>query len=469
MKKLIFTLVLLIYLSVGNIEAQFKDAPNGITAKRVLMDFYTSPNKKLATFDDLKDYGGAELGWNHHLSDILNLAIPLRVGTAKLPLAGGGFTNEEINAGIDATLQLKYFKPRKLFAPYLLAGVGMYSENWTKPRVDIPMGIGLNIRLASLFYLNIQTEYRKSLKDNRDNLAHSLGFLFLIGNEIPDRDKDGIADDVDDCPDVFGLAEFKGCPDADLDGVPEPKDACPGVPGLVALNGCPDKDGDGIQDDKDKCPDVAGLAEFDGCPDADGDGVPEPGDDCPGVKGTKALNGCPDRDGDGIADKDDKCPDQAGTKAMKGCPDRDNDGIIDSEDKCPDQPGPLSNKGCPEMKIEEKAKLANAAKSIQFELGSAKIKKESLQILDEVANLMKTYSAYSCDIEGHTDSQSSEEFNQKLSDARAKACMDFLISKGIPASRLTSKGYGETKPIADNKTAAGRKLNRRVEFLMTVK
>ena len=235
------------------------------------------------------------------------------------------------------------------------------------------------------------------------------------------------------------------------------------------MNGCPDKDSDGIQDDKDQCPDVAGLAEFNGCPDTDGDGVPEPGDDCPGVKGTKALNGCPDRDGDGITDKDDKCPDQAGTKALKGCPDRDNDGIIDSEDKCPDQAGPLSNKGCPEMKKEEKARLENAARSIQFELGSAKIKKESLPILEDVASIMKTYSAYSCDIEGHTDSQSSEEFNQKLSDARAKACMDFLITKGIAASRLTSKGFGETKPVADNKTAEGRRLNRRVEFLMTVK
>jgi len=466
MKKTGFTLFLFVYLSLGQLQAQFKDAPNGITVKRVLMDFYTVPNEKLATYEDLKGLGGGEIGFNHHLSKILNLAIPMRIGEAKVPLPGGGFSHAIFNAGIDATLQLKYFQPRKFLAPYLLAGIGVYSENWYNPRLDIPLGAGINFRLAPLLYLNLQTEYRLSLKDDRDNLAHSLGLLFLLGNEIPDKDKDGIADNVDECPEVFGLAEFKGCPDADADGVPEPKDACPGLPGLVSLNGCPDKDSDGIQDDKDQCPDVAGLAEFNGCPDSDGDGVPEPGDDCPDVKGIKALNGCPDKDGDGITDKDDKCPDQAGTKALKGCPDRDNDGIIDSEDKCPDQAGPLSNKGCPEMKKEEKTRLENAARSIQFELG---IKKESLPILEDVANIMKTYPAYSCDIEGHTDSQSSEEFNLKLSEGRAKACMDYLISKGVPAIRLTSKGYGETKPVADNKTAEGRRLNRRVEFLMTVK
>ncbi|HMG14749.1 MAG TPA: thrombospondin type 3 repeat-containing protein, partial [Saprospiraceae bacterium] len=360
MKKTGFTLFLFVYLSLGQLQAQFKDAPNGITVKRVLMDFYTVPNEKLATYEDLKGLGGGEIGFNHHLSKILNLAIPMRIGEAKVPLPGGGFSHAIFNAGIDATLQLKYFQPRKFLAPYLLAGIGVYSENWYNPRLDIPLGAGINFRLAPLLYLNLQTEYRLSLKDDRDNLAHSLGLLFLLGNEIPDKDKDGIADNVDECPEVFGLAEFKGCPDADADGVPEPKDACPGLPGLVSLNGCPDKDSDGIQDDKDQCPDVAGLAEFNGCPDSDGDGVPEPGDDCPDVKGIKALNGCPDKDGDGITDKDDKCPDQAGTKALKGCPDRDNDGFIDSEDKCPDQAGPLSNKGCPEMKKEEKTRLENA-------------------------------------------------------------------------------------------------------------
>ena len=437
-------MILVALLNATSSYAQFKTAPDGITAKRVLMDFYSPVNdfKPLTSYDDLKGIGGAEIGYTRHLASWLNLALPLRIGVANMPKSDGGYTNRVLNTGLDAVLQFKYFKPKKFIAPYLMAGVGGVMENWKDTRVDIPLGAGLNFRIAPLVYINLQTEYRLSMTDNRDNLQHSLGFLFLIGDEINDKDKDGVADEVDSCPDVFGLAQFNGCPDADGDGVPEPGDECPGVPGVIALNGCPDKDGDGIADAKDKCPDDAGLAQFGGCPDADGDGVPEPGDECPGVKGTVALKGCPDKDGDGV---------------------------IDSEDKCPDQAGPASNQGCPEMKKEEKAVLENAARSIQFEFGSAVIKKDSYSILDQVVGLMNTYSTYSCDISGHTDDIGDAKVNQSLSERRAKACLDYLISKGIDSKRMTSAGFGETKPVGDNKTSAGKKLNRRTEFLMTVK
>jgi len=464
-------MILVALLNATSSYAQFKTAPDGITAKRVLMDFYSPVNdfKPLTSYDDLKGIGGAEIGYTRHLASWLNLALPLRIGVANMPKSDGGYTNRVLNTGLDAVLQFKYFKPKKFIAPYLMAGVGGVMENWKDTRVDIPLGAGLNFRIAPLVYINLQTEYRLSMTDNRDNLQHSLGFLFLIGDEINDKDKDGVADEVDSCPDVFGLAQFNGCPDADGDGVPEPGDECPGVPGVIALNGCPDKDGDGIADAKDKCPDDAGLAQFGGCPDADGDGVPEPGDECPGVKGTVALKGCPDKDGDGITDSKDKCPDKAGPAATKGCPDKDGDGVIDSEDKCPDQAGPASNQGCPEMKKEEKAVLENAARSIQFEFGSAVIKKDSYSILDQVVGLMNTYSTYSCDISGHTDDIGDAKVNQSLSERRAKACLDYLISKGIDSKRMTSAGFGETKPVGDNKTSAGKKLNRRTEFLMTVK
>ena len=404
--------VAMLFATASN--GQFKTAPDGITAKRVLMDFRSAVNEydPLTSFDDLKKLGGAEIGYTRHLNDFLNLAVPLRIGVADMPLAGGGYKSRVLNTGLDAVLQFKYFKPKKFLAPYLMAGVGGVMENWKDTRVDIPLGAGLNFRIAPLVYINLQTEYRLSLTDNRDNLQHSLGFLFLIGDEINDKDKDGVADEVDSCPETFGLAQFNGCPDADNDGVPEPGDACPGVPGVVALNGCPDKDGDGIADDKDKCPDDAGLAKFEGCPDADGDGVAEPGDECPGVKGTVALKGCPDKDGDGITDSKDKCPDQAGPASLMGCPDRDKDGITDKEDKCPDQAGPASNQGCPEMKKEEKAILENAARSIQFEFGSAIIKKESYTILDQVVSLMNTYPSYTCDISGHTDDVGDSKINQ---------------------------------------------------------
>ena len=94
---------------------------------------------------------------------------------------------------------------------------------------------------------------------------------------------------------------------------------------------------------------------------------------------------------------------------------------------------------------------------------------KSYKVLDDVAAVLKSYPYYSLDLRGHTDSQGDEKMNHDLSHNRAKACYDYLISKGIAASRLTSEGFGETKPIADNMNAAGRALNRRVEFDLNVK
>ncbi|MDR1897805.1 MAG: thrombospondin type 3 repeat-containing protein, partial [Prevotellaceae bacterium] len=147
-----------------------------------------------------------------------------------------------------------------------------------------------------------------------------------------DRDKDGVPDKKDRCPDVPGLKKYQGCPDTDGDGIPDDQDACPNEAGPASTNGCPDRDGDGIPDKDDRCPDQAGTKELQGCPDSDSDGVADIDDECPDQAGSKATKGCPDRDGDGVADKDDRCPDQPGPTALKGCPDRDGDGVADLDD-----------------------------------------------------------------------------------------------------------------------------------------
>ncbi len=82
---------------------------------------------------------------------------------------------------------------------------------------------------------------------------------------------------------------------------------------------------------------------------------------------------------------------------------------------------------------------------------------------------MNQYSEYSLNIAGHTDSQGDAKLNLDLSERRAKRCYDYLVSKGIAAGRMASAGFGETKPVGDNKTAAGREQNRRVEFELYVK
>lgn len=309
----------------------------------------------------------------------------------------------------------------------------------------------------------------------------------------PDEDGDLIPDHEDLCITVKGERSARGCPDMDHDGVQDSHDMCPETPGLLALQGCPDRDGDGLPDVRDTCPDVAGPLEFAGCPDSDldsipdyrdkcpneggkvgpdgcliidsdGDEVADEVDQCPSVKGIPALAGCPDDDGDGIADKDDACPGLAGLKELQGCPDCDGDGITDSKDSCPTLSGTIANNGCPELNATDKAALAQAVRGIEFENKSSSLKAASKPVLDEIAKILERYPNYRVEIAGHTDDVGSDKANLTLSTRRAKACLDYLISKSVDNKRLNAKGYGERKPIASNKTAAGRQKNRRVEI-----
>ena len=84
--------------------------------------------------------------------------------------------------------------------------------------------------------------------------------------------------------------------------------------------------------------------------------------------------------------------------------------------------------------------------------------------LDKIVDLLILNDNLSIDMEANTDSRGNDEYNMKLSDNRSKSVVDYLIQKGIPADRLTSKGYGETKPIDTNDTDEGRQNNRRTEF-----
>ena len=262
-----------------------------------------------------------------------------------------------------------------------------------------------------------------------------------------------------------GLTIKFGGKDTDGDGIYDKDDACPEVAGLKQFNGCPDTDGDGIEDSKDACPEEFGLAEFNGCPDTDGDGIADKDDACPEVAGLKSLNGCPDADGDGIADKDDKCPDVKGPKENGGCPwpDRDGDGVLDKDDKCPDVKGTVANNGCPEVSDEVVKKLNDYAKTILFDSGKASFQKQTYPVLQAIVAILKEYPNSNFSIEGHTDSDGADAANQTLSENRAAAVKNYLVENGIDSARLTSAGYGESKPIDTNKTKAGKANNRRVE------
>lgn len=301
------------------------------------------------------------------------------------------------------------------------------------------MGVGFNTWFSDNLGLNFQTGTKKGFSDNvKTHYQTSLGLVVKFGGK-----------------------------DTDGDGVYDKKDACPEVAGLIEFNGCPDADGDGIKDSDDACPNVAGLAAMNGCPDADGDGVADKDDMCPNAKGTKANKGCPDSDGDGLVDKDDKCATIAGPSANGGCPwpDTDGDGVLDKDDNCKTEVGPASNNGCPEPVITEAAKMGvdTFAKAILFNTGRASFKSGVSKQIDGMLAIMNEFPKAEFDIKGYTDSTGSASNNLKLSEKRANAVRNYLISKGIAASRLIAKGYGEDAPIDSNKTRAGRSNNRRVE------
>lgn len=303
-------------------------------------------------------------------------------------------------------------------------------------------GLGLNFWLNEKVAFTVNSTYKSSFDDAKNvpnHMQHFAGIKFKFGGT--DTDGDGIYDKLDACPDVAGLPQFNGCPDTDGDGIIDSEDKCPQAFGPASSNGCPDTDGDGIIDMDDVCPEVAGLPQFNGCPDSDGDGVQDSQDKCPQVKGDKANGGCPwpDTDGDGVLDKDDKCPSVVGTKA---------------------------NFGCPEVSDEVIKKLNDFAKTILFDTGKSSIKQESYQTLVAIKSVINEYPSARFRIEGHTDSTGSLELNTKISKERAAAIRDYLVANGVEASRLESEGFGPSRPVADNKTAAGRTQNRRTEVVL---
>jgi Outer membrane protein and related peptidoglycan-associated (lipo)proteins len=488
MKIKIYFFLIISILVLGDITAQNRNNRFALTTKLNLLDNLT-PIDNFTLFNDenfSETTQGGEIGFMRNINKFVNIGIPLRMGRSDI--RPNGIPDEilrRLNISLDLVGQIGYFPKDYLISPYIMGGVGYQLETATnnnKSTIAFPVGAGLNFRVHRNVYLQIQTEYRFTTTSlpNRDQIVYGAGIIFPLiglGDKKPpkDSDMDGIPDKDDKCPLLKGTTRFKGCPDTDGDKISDRVDDCPEVPGIRKFKGCPDTDEDGIMDSLDNCPTEAGLEKFDGCPDSDNDGTIDKDDKCPNLVGPIELKGCPDADGDGVADIEDDCPSEVGTIPNKGCPeiavviDTDNDGVPDDEDRCPDNAGTLANKGCPEITVEDKEVLNLAVSNIEFETARATLKTSSFVRLEEVVGLMQKYPEYSLSINGHTDSVGSSKTNQILSERRAKSCYDYLIKKGISASRMNYVGYGETQPIADNRFKDGRETNRRVEFLLYVK
>jgi len=466
---------------------------------------------------DMAFYGVGGISISRYIGSHFDLNLMLAKGTVGFnrPLGFEDQVGGYFNSGFTSALinfRFNLLAPKYALRPYLFVGGGamLFDKDLeiSEKKMDYvapSFGGGINLSLGPDVMFNIQETFNYSTSDKRDGvvgtendmyLIHTAGFTFNFGKK-KDADKDGVSDYRDKCPNTPATVavDKNGCPlDKDGDGVADYLDVCPDIAGAIALDGCPDKDNDGIADKNDDCPDVKGLAAFKGCPDTDGDGVADKGDRCPDLAGLVALQGCPDADKDGVADLDDKCPntkagykvdamgctmdndkdgivneedacpDKAGSMAFKGCPDTDGDGVSDKEDRCPQVKGTIANKGCPEMTKAEVKKITQIASKIFFETNSDKLKVASLAQLDELALILKKYEAANLLIEGHADSQGEDAYNLTLSQKRTDSVKTYLMAQGIMESRLTAIGYGETRPIADNKTSIGRAKNRRVEL-----
>ena len=346
--------------------------------------------------------------------------------------------------GIDGVVKYSFMDlvKSKTFDPNVHVGGG-YTFLGDASTGTVNAGLGLTVWFTENIGLTLQSTYKYSFDNTRNmsidvptHMQHFAGLTFKFG--ATDKDGDGIYDKDDTCPEVAGLKEF---------------------------NGCPDSDADGIEDSKDSCPQEAGIAEFNGCPDTDKDGVADKDDACIDVFGLKSLNGCPDADGDGIADKNDKCPSVKGPKENAGCPwpDTDGDSVLDKDDKCPSVKGTVANNGCPEVSEDVMKKLNEYAKTILFDTNKASFQKQTLPVLEAITAILKEYPSAKFSIEGHTDADGKDTANQTLSENRAAAVKNYLVEKGIDASRLSSAGFGESQPVDSNKTKAGKANNRRVE------
>jgi OOP family OmpA-OmpF porin len=378
---------------------------------------------------------------------------------------------EDVDAMI-GYLDLKFIYP--IFnnvEPYLLFGGGDLNldlkDNDQEHFPFIKYGAGLTIKLND--YLGIWGEFSHHLVHEdqeiinesgdkyRNNALYVGGLSFYFGegsnlSRYQQASTQNIyqAEPVPNVPREDILYDIDGNPwDSDGDGVNEQKDRCAGTPSGVPVdtNGCPfDKDKDGVFDYRDHCKDTERYVTVD-------------------------KFGCPkDSDGDGVYDMEDNCPDTPNEAIVdiKGCPmDADGDGVFDGVDQCPKtmQGLPVDLKGCPRLE-----KTITFSLNIIFKSNSSKVDSQYFGELKKLSAMMKKYPKTRVVIEAHTDNIGSRMANLKLSQRRADSVRHFLIDYfHIDPYRIEAVGFGEEKPIADNRTKSGRQKNRRAVAILSNK
>ncbi len=335
------------------------------------------------------------------------------------------------------------------------AGAGLFVPIWGR----------VALRTDFRYLMNIGSEPHGIRNDVFNDWEMTVGVAAWFGNGTNDKDFDGIVDKRDACPtdpeDLDRFEDEDGCPDDDndRDGVTDWDDACPDAPedrdNWEDEDGCPDEDNDndGLVDLEDECPDAPedldGYLDRDGCPDED-------------------------NDEDGLLDVMDQCPnhpeDLDGFKDSDGCADQDNDadGLSDFRDECPNVAETYNGfddiDGCPDDLPEEVERFTGVIHGVNFHIDSDEITVGSYRLLDEAAEVLNRWDHLRIEVQGHTDSDGTNDHNLDLSQRRANSVRAYLARRGVDMDRLMAVGYGEEQPLVDNATDNSKAVNRRVEF-----
>ena len=396
--KILIVIITALFLSFGLTNTAFAGQDEG---------WYITPSTSYIDTDNSRfnedDQGlAASIAFGKEISKNLNLELDF--SSAHLDTYNAGHIGQK---GVDLDA-LFFLNKANSYAPYLTAGIGMVSTErsgqlGSDTNPTVAAGIGLLTDFGIFERAKFRTEVRFEQEIDtgdyaHDDLQYTLGFNLPIGDSTPKP--------------IVVMTK-----DTDGDGVNDADDKCPATPAGTVVNsyGCKidgDSDNDGVKDSMDQCPNTPRGVAVD-------------------------KNGC--------------------KVVVKVDNDLDKDGVPNSQDQCPATPAGarVDFKGC---EIKQVISLPN----VNFELNSAKLTASSVATLDGAAATLNKFTDINAEVAGHTDATGSDSYNMSLSDKRAKSVKDYLISKGVSAARLSSKGYGETQPIADNSNKQGRAMNRRV-------
>ena len=372
--------------------------------------------------------GGIQFNAGRFLSDVFALEGRIAYsdidGWPDWPVVQERQSQEFLDIGLDL---LSHLNPGGSFSPYLLFGAGYLGTKTAfgseENRPSASAGLGFEWQLGQSA-LSIRGDYRFRLAWEKDNsltdrvATFGLQYRFGGGSAPPviDTDGDGVHDVFDECPhsEAGVTVDENGCEifvDSDGDGVMDRMDLCANTPEGAPVDryGCiSDQDGDGVTDDIDECPNtVSGAAIY--------------------------VNGCErDDDGDNVVNHLDECPN---TRAN----------------------APVDASGC---EIGTTVEL----RGVNFASSSDRLLSGAEQVLDDAIRWLRKNPHLIVEVAGHTDSDGAAAANLGLSERRAYTVRDYLINGGVNPASLTARGYGESEPIADNRTAEGKAENRRVEL-----